>query len=42
MYPQSLPFTIVETVLKETYDLDILEVEFDSKMTFEKHCSMID
>ena len=35
MHPQSLPLTIDETVLKETDDLDILDVTFDSKMTFE-------
>ena len=29
--------TIVGTVLKESYDLVILGVTFDSKMTFEKH-----
>ena len=32
-----LPLTIVGTVLKESNDLVILEVTFDSKMTFEKH-----
>ena len=37
MHPQSLPLTISDTVLKESVDFDILEVTFDSKMTFEKH-----
>ena len=37
MYPQSSPLTIVGTVLKESDDLVILSVTFDSKMTFEKH-----
>ena len=35
--PQSPPLTIGETVLKESDDLVILGVTFDSKMTFEKH-----
>ena len=37
MHPQSPPLTIVGTVLKESDDLVILGVTFDSKMTFEKH-----
>ena len=37
MYPQSPALTIGGTVLKESDDLDILRVIFDSKMTFEKH-----
>ena len=37
MRPQSLPLTIVGTVLKKSDDLDILGVTFDSKMTFERH-----
>ena len=37
MHPQSLPLTICRTVLKESDDLVILGVTFDSKMTFEKH-----
>ena len=41
MHPQSPPLTIGGTVLKESDDLVILEVTFDSKMTFEKHlCSI--
>ena len=36
MHPQSPPFTIGGTVLKESDDLVILGVTFDSKMTFEK------
>ena len=37
MHPQSPSLTIGGTVLKETDDLAILGVTFDSKMTFEKH-----
>ena len=37
MHPQSPPLTIGGTVLKESDDLIILAVTFDSKMTFEKH-----
>ena len=37
MHPQSPPLTISGTVLKESDDLVILGVTFDSKMTFEKH-----
>ena len=37
MHPQSPPLTIGGTVLKESDGLVILEVTFDSKMTFEKH-----
>ena len=37
MHPQSPPLTIDSTVLKESDDLDILGVTFDSKLTFEKH-----
>ena len=39
MHPQSPApeLTIVETVLKESDDLVILGVTFDSKMIFEKH-----
>ena len=37
MHPQSPPFFIDGTVLKESDDLDILGVTFDSKLTFEKH-----
>ena len=37
MHPQSPPFTIGETVVKESDDLVILGVTFDSKMNFEKH-----
>ena len=41
MHPQSPPFTIGGAVLKESGDLVILSVTFDSKMTFEKHlCSV--
>ena len=37
MHPQPPPLTIGRTVLKESDDLLILGVTFDSKMTFEKH-----
>ena len=37
MHPKSPQLTIGETVLKESDDLVILGVTFDSKMTFEKH-----
>ena len=37
MHPQSCPSTIGRTVLKESDDLVILGVRFDSKMTFKKH-----
>ena len=37
MHPQSSLLTIGGTVLKESDDLVILGVTFDSKMTFEKH-----
>ena len=40
MHSQSHLLTIGGTGLKESDDLDILGVTFDSKMTFEKHlCS---
>ena len=41
MHPQSPPLTIGETVLKESDDLVILGVTFDSKMTFEKHLRFV-
>ena len=34
---QSSPLTVGGTVLKESYDLVILSVTFDSKMAFKKH-----
>ena len=37
MHPQSPPLTIGGTVVKESDDLVILGVTFDSKITFEKH-----
>ena len=37
MYPQSPPLTFRGTVPKESDDLVILVVTFDSKMIFEKH-----
>ena len=37
MHPQSPPLTISTTVLKESNDLVVLGVTFDSMMTFEKH-----
>ena len=39
MHPQPPPLTIDSTVLKESVDLDILGVTFDSKLTFEMHLS---
>ena len=36
MHPQSPPLTIGGTVLKESDDIDILGVTFDSRMTFGK------
>ena len=41
MHPQSLLLTIGGTVQKESDDLVILCVTFDSKMTFEKHLSSV-
>ena len=41
MHPQSPPLTIGGTVLKQSDDLVILGVTFDSKMTFARHlCSV--
>ena len=37
IHPQSAPSAIGGTVLKESEDLDILGVTFDSNMTFKKH-----
>ena len=37
MHPQPPPLTIGSTVLKESVNLDILGVTFDSELTFEKH-----
>ena len=37
IHPQPNPLTIDGTVLKESVDLDLLGVTFDSKLTFEKH-----
>ena len=37
IHPQSPALTIVGTLLKESDDLVILGVTFDSKMIFEKH-----
>ena len=41
MHPQSPPLIIGGTVLKESDDLVILEVTFDSKKTFEKHLRLV-
>ena len=41
MHPQSLPLTIGRTVLKESDDLVILGMTFDSKLTFEKHLRLV-
>ena len=40
MHPQSPTVTIGGTVLNESYDLTILGVTFDSKMTFGKHLTL--
>ena len=40
MHPQSPPLTIGGTVLKESDDMDILGVTFDSKLTFERASSL--
>ena len=37
MHPQSPPITVGGTVLKQSDDLVIFGVTFDSKMTFENH-----
>ena len=41
MHPQSLQLSIGGTVLKESDDLVILGVTFDSKLTFEKHLRLV-
>ena len=41
MYPLSPPLTIGGTVLKESDDLVMLGVTFDSKLTFEKHLRLV-
>ena len=41
MHPQSPPLTIGGTLLKESDDLVILEVTFDSKLTFEKYLRLV-
>ena len=41
MHPQPPTLTIDDTVLKESFDLDILGVTFHSKLTFEKHLRSI-
>ena len=41
MHPQSPLLTICGTVQKESDDLVILGVTFDSKMTFEKHRRLV-
>ena len=41
MHPNSLPLTIGGTLLKESDNLIILGVAFDSKMTFEKRLRLI-
>ena len=40
MLPLSPPLTIGGTVLKESDDLVILEMTFNSKLTFEKHLNI--
>ena len=41
MQPHSPPLTFGETVLKESDNLVILGVSFDSKLTFEKHLRLV-
>ena len=41
MHPQSPPLTPGVTVLKESADLVILGVTFDSKITFGKHLRLV-
>ena len=41
MYPQSPSLSIGGTVLKESDDLVMLGVIFDSKLTFEKHLRLV-
>ena len=41
MHIQSPLLTISRTVLKESKDLVILGVTFDSKLTFEKHLRLV-
>ena len=41
MHPQSPLLTIFRTLLKESDDLVILGVTFDSKLTFEKHFCLV-
>ena len=41
MHPLSPPLTIGGTVLKESNDLVILGVTFDSKMAFDKHLRLV-
>ena len=41
MHPLSPPLPIARTVLKESDDLVMLGVTFDSKMTFEKHLFLV-
>ena len=41
MLPQSPPLPIGRTVLKESDDLVILGVTFESNMTFEKHLNSV-
>ena len=41
MHHQSPPLTFGRTVLKESFDLVILGVTFDSKLTFEKHLCLV-
>ena len=41
IHPHAPPLTIGGTVLKESDDLVILGVTFDSKLTFEKHLHLV-
>ena len=41
MLPKSTPLSIGKTVLKESDEIVILGVIFDSKLTFEKHLRLV-
>ena len=41
MHPQSPPFAIGGTALKESDDLVIFGMSFNSKLTFEKHLRLV-
>ena len=41
MHLESPPLTIGESVLKESDDLDILGITFDSNTSFERHLRLV-